>query len=170
MLAERVDFGDVPCRPRYPAVGDPRKRRRRTLQGRALHEVQNAVHAAHLLAAASTARTAVDESRQRRAVSRRFLGAVAIGEQQPPVIGGRAHHAAPARHSSPVATRAVAKTAAFGDDRLVRFRSSRHCRIRGRLRAAFGAFTVWVSAVSDSFAWRALHAGARRGKSHRETP
>ena len=49
---------------------------------RALHVVQHAAHAAHLLAAAGAPRPAVHEVRQRRAVARGLLRAVAVHEHQ----------------------------------------------------------------------------------------
>ena len=44
--------------------------------------------AAHLLAAAGAARTAVDQHRQRRSVAGRFGGIGAVDDQHPPVKSG----------------------------------------------------------------------------------
>ena len=78
--------------PVHPLVRHARERRRRALERGALHVVQHAAHAAHLLAAAGATRTAVHEVRQRRAVAGRLLRAVAIDEHEPAVIRRGAEH------------------------------------------------------------------------------
>ena len=60
------------------------------LHGGALHVVQDAADAAHLLAAAGAAGPAVHELRHRRAVAGRLLGVVAVEHQQPAVPGSDA--------------------------------------------------------------------------------
>src|SRR6185312_5384597 len=75
-LAERVGPGIELARPLRPAAGDRGNEIGRALHGRALHVVQYAADAAHLLAAAGASRAAVHQLRQRRAVPGRLLGAV----------------------------------------------------------------------------------------------
>jgi hypothetical protein len=62
------------------------------LNGGALHVVQDAADAAHLLAAASPAWSAVDERRQRRAVPGGLLRVGGVENQQPAVPRRHAKH------------------------------------------------------------------------------
>ena len=57
----------------------------RALHGRALHVVQHAADAAHLLAAAGAAGAAVHQGGQRRAVPGGLAGVVAVEHEQPAV-------------------------------------------------------------------------------------
>src|SRR5579862_5441385 len=77
-------------RTRHPAVRHTRQHPRRTLQRRALHIVEYATQAAHLLAAARASRTAVYKHWQRRAVAGRFASAVAVDDEQTTVKGAGA--------------------------------------------------------------------------------
>ena len=67
-------------------VDDARDRRWRALKRRALHVVEHAPHATHLLTATRAARATVHQMRHRRAVTRRLLGALSIHEHQSPVM------------------------------------------------------------------------------------
>ena len=87
---ERVDVDDVLGRAGDVLLGDRRDHRRRGLDRGALHVMLDAADAAHLLASAGAAGAAVDEHRQRRAVAGRFGGIVAVQDQHPAVISGRA--------------------------------------------------------------------------------
>ena len=76
-LAERMHARIALRRRRASSVqSTARERVGRALHGGALHVVQHAADAAHLLAAAGAAGTAVHQMRQRRAVPGRFLRAV----------------------------------------------------------------------------------------------
>src|SRR6185437_5540725 len=83
-LAERV-LSLLPWRTSYPATRDRAEHLRTGLNGGALHVVQDAADAAHLLAAASPARPAVDERRQRRTVPGRLAGVIGVEHEQPTV-------------------------------------------------------------------------------------
>jgi hypothetical protein len=79
---EWMHTGRLLCGAAHPASGDARDGLRTALNRCALHVVHEAADAAHLFTTTSTARTAVHESRQRRAVSGRILRAIAIDDQQ----------------------------------------------------------------------------------------
>ncbi len=86
VLPERMHARRLAVGAGHPLIDDARERRGRSLDRGALHVVQHAAHAAHLLAAAGASRTAVHQVRQRRSVSGRLLRAVAVDEQHPAVI------------------------------------------------------------------------------------
>src|SRR6266516_7246112 len=69
----------------HPAVRHRAENARRGLHGRALHVVQYAADAAHLLTAARAPGAAVHEHGQWRAVAGRFAGVVAVEDEQAPV-------------------------------------------------------------------------------------
>ena len=89
----------------HPAAGDRAEHPRAGLHGGALHVVQHAAHAAHLLAAAGPAGAAVHQRRQRRAVP----GRLARRRRRRAPAAGRATARAPsttsrAKSASPVTT------------------------------------------------------------------
>ena len=65
---------------------------RRSLDRRALHVVQHAANATHLLAAAGATRSAMHQRRERRAVSGGFLRAVAVHDQDASMVGSQPQH------------------------------------------------------------------------------
>ena len=85
-------IGRLARRPSIHSLVTARERRRRALERGALHVVQHAAHAAHLLATAGASRPAVHQMRQRRAVPGRFLRAVAVDDHEPAVIRRGAEH------------------------------------------------------------------------------
>ena len=91
-LAERVPAAGVAGRARHPGAGDGGQHPRASLHGRALHVVQHAADAAHLLAAAGPAGSAVHQRRQRRAVAGRLGGVVGVEHEQPAVPRRDAEH------------------------------------------------------------------------------
>ena len=94
-LAERVPGVGVPGRAGDPAAGHRAEHPRAGLDGGALHVVQHAADAAHLLAAARPPGAAVHEHGQRGPVAGR-LGRVVPVEHQDPAVPGRqpGHHVA----------------------------------------------------------------------------
>jgi hypothetical protein len=78
-----------------PAAGHRAEHGGRALQRGSLHVVLDAAHPAEFLAASRATRSAMDERRQRGAVTGRRFGAVAIDDQKATVIGARPEHHCP---------------------------------------------------------------------------
>jgi len=75
-----------------PAAAERGDHVRGRLHGRALHVMQHAANAAELLSAARSARTAVYQRCERRAVSGRFLRTGRVHHQDAPMIGSEPEH------------------------------------------------------------------------------
>src|SRR5262245_52863177 len=84
-LAERVDPVLASRRPLGPPAGDRGEHVGRALEGRALHEVQYAAEATHLLTPAGPAGATVDERGQGYAVPGGLAGVVTVEDQDPAV-------------------------------------------------------------------------------------
>jgi hypothetical protein len=91
-LGERVHAVGEPRRALDPAAGRRLEHARAGLDRGALQVVVHAAQAAHLLAAAGAARSAVDEHRQGRAVAGGFGCRIGIQDKQPAVPGGGTEH------------------------------------------------------------------------------
>ena len=89
-LGERVGVAEVARRALDPAAGGGLEHARAGLDGGALHVVEDAAHAAHLLAAARPAGAAVHQHRQRGAVAGGLGGGVVVEDEEAAVPGGGA--------------------------------------------------------------------------------
>src|SRR5688500_19844274 len=81
-----------PLRARHPLVHDPREHRRGALHRRALHVVQHAADATHLLTATRTPRPAVNEMGERRPVARGLLRARSVDDHHAAVVRRHAEY------------------------------------------------------------------------------
>src|SRR6185312_3994645 len=90
--AERVSAGVALATALDPAARDRRQHIGRPLNRSALHVVQDAADATHLLSAARATRSAMDQMGERRAVARRLLGAMAVDDEEAPVKWSQPEH------------------------------------------------------------------------------